>query len=272
MRRSISRMLSRYSLTRPRSRDAQHLLKVRRLLGNRVEQALLLLRAHRAIGRRAGLAEQPLEHHARVDFHRQRSRRRAPRNRVEVGAAEPGRARADIPGEVLGRHFERRKRGLLADLLRHDLIDRRVRQHVLGFGPLRPHAGQVAAHADRVIADLAAGMRPRQVLHDDERVLERLERLQDRGELEAVAGFLREELVDDRPVGDVDRAEAQARRRARGLEPRQRRQRRHHRVEKRQRDRRAHAAQERSPWKRQPGYVHIEAPNSRLPAAEPRAS
>ena len=68
-----------------------------------------------------------------------------------------------------------------------------------------------------MIADLAAGMRPRQVLHDDERVLERLERLQDRRELEAVAGFLREELVDDRAVGDVDRAEAQARRRARGL-------------------------------------------------------
>ena len=256
MRRSISRMLSRYSLTRPRSRTPSDSLQVRRLLRNRVEQALLLLRARRAVGRRARLAEQPLEHHARVDFHRQRSGRRAPRNRVEVGTAEPGRAGADIPGEILGRHFERRQRGLLADMLGHDLIDRRVRQHVLGFGPLRPDARQVAAHADGVIADLAAGMRPRQVLHDDERVLERLERLQDRRELEAVPGFLREELVDDGSVGDVDRAEAQARHRARGLQPRERRQRRHHRVEKRQRNGGAHAAQERSPWKRQLGYVH----------------
>ena len=182
--------------------------------GDRVEDAASAARARAA--RLAAVPAWPNRRSntdARVDLHRQRRGRRAPRDRVQVRAAEPRRAGADVAGEVLGRHFERRQRRVLADLLGDDLIDRRVRQHVLGFGPLRPHAGEEAADADGVIADLAARMRSRQVLHDDERVLERLERLQDRRELEAGAGRLREELVDDGAVRNVDGAEPQARRR-----------------------------------------------------------
>ena len=43
---------------------------------------------------RARPAEQPLEHHARVDLHRQRRRRRLPRDRVHVGAAVAARRSA----------------------------------------------------------------------------------------------------------------------------------------------------------------------------------
>ena len=85
------------------------------------------IRASRSSGC-AAAAEHPLEHHARIDLHRQRRRRRLPVERVHVGAAVAGIAGADESGEVFGRHLERRERRVLADLPRDDLIDRRRRR------------------------------------------------------------------------------------------------------------------------------------------------
>ena len=85
-----------------------------------------------------------------------------------------------------------------------------------------------------------AGMRARKIADDDQRVLERLERLENRRQLEALAGRLRRPLVDNRAVGYEDRAEAPCRHGGGRVERRQ------HRFKKRQRDRRANAAQKRS--------------------------
>ena len=51
-------------------------------------------------------AKQPLEHHARIDLHRQWRGVRLPAERVHVRAAEPRRAIADQTGEVLGRQLD----------------------------------------------------------------------------------------------------------------------------------------------------------------------
>ena len=101
------------AIARPETRS-----QPRRLLRDEIEDAAIALPSRGALRRAAGLAEQPLEHRARIDLHRQRRRRRAPRDRVGVGAAVSRRARADVAGEVLGGELERRKRRVLPDLSR----------------------------------------------------------------------------------------------------------------------------------------------------------
>ena len=61
--------------------------KPREVRGHRIEDAAVLARLGRRCVVRAAVAEQPLEHDARVVLGRQRRRRRPPRQRVQVDAA-----------------------------------------------------------------------------------------------------------------------------------------------------------------------------------------
>ena len=97
--------------------------QLRRFLRHRVEQALLLLEARGPLLRRAGLAEHPLEGHARVDGDRQRARVVAPGERVEEGAREPV-AGADRGAHVLGADLDRAQRRIARDLVGDVLIER----------------------------------------------------------------------------------------------------------------------------------------------------
>jgi hypothetical protein len=219
-------------------------LQLARLGRHRVEHAAVVTHARRALGRAAALSEHAFEHHPGIDVHRQRRRGRAPRHGVQVGAIETGGAGADVTGEVFGCDFKRWERRLLSDLLRHDLIDRRVGEHVFRLGSLRPHAGQESGRAHGVIADLAAWMRACQVGDEEELVLERVDRLQDWLDVESRPDDFRDPLLHDRAVGDVDGAKPGART---CLRARERRERREHRVEQRQCDGGADTSQERPP-------------------------
>ena len=95
-----------------------------RVVEHRVEQARGLRAPPRALLGRRAVAEQALEHDLRIDLHRQRSGRRAPGDRVAVGA---GQARAAAQAPFLERQLERRQRRVLAEALRRDLIDGRCR-------------------------------------------------------------------------------------------------------------------------------------------------
>jgi hypothetical protein len=71
--------------------------------GHRIENAPLLFESSEPRRRRrAGVAEQALEHRTRVVLHRQRHRRCAPGDRVRVGAAQAARALAGIARSVRG--------------------------------------------------------------------------------------------------------------------------------------------------------------------------
>src|SRR5262245_43807403 len=94
------------------------------VFGDEVEDAPVLLHAGAALVRGAAAAEHPLEQHAWIDLHRERRRRPLPAERVRVGAAEAGGARAEERGEVLGRDLERGERRVLADVLGDRLIER----------------------------------------------------------------------------------------------------------------------------------------------------
>ena len=116
MRRSISRTFSRYSFSVCAIRAARAaaagsplcLVTASRMLRSSCD-------AREPLGRAAALAEHPLEHLARIDLHRQRRRRRAPRERVHVDAAVVAVAGADQAGVILGRELQRRQRRVLAD-------------------------------------------------------------------------------------------------------------------------------------------------------------
>ena len=194
-----------------------------------------------ALSRVARFAEQALEDDARVDLHRERRRWRAPRDRVRVGAAVSGGARADVAGEVLGGQLQGRKWRVLPDLPRHDLIDRDARQDVLRLSALRADAREPAGRADGMVSARRRG--PDEIRDHHEAVAKRLERLQDWRQLQAGSGVHRGPRFHDGAVRNEDGAEPRARRRRR---LRQRGERRHHRIEQRQRHRRADAAKERA--------------------------
>ena len=100
---------------------------------------------------------------------------------------------------------------------------------------------------------LGLSARALQVADDDQRVLERLERLQRRRQLEVRAGGRRRPRRHVGAVRHVDEAERAT---AGASRLRERRRGRHHRVEQRQRQRGAHAAQERPPRQRHLGDEH----------------
>ena len=153
---------------------------------HRVEQARGLRAPLRALLGRRAVAEQPLEHDLRIHLHRQRRRRRAPRDRIAVGARE---ARAAAQAAFLERQLERRQRRVLAEGLRRDLIDRRAEPR--RRARLGPRAREPDGRRARVVGAgrgvLAVGERQRQVADDVEPIAERLERAQDRRQLEARA-------------------------------------------------------------------------------------
>ena len=208
-----------------------------RLVGHEVEDAAVLSDAGqpRLQVRAVGGAEQALEDRARTVFHRQRRRRRAPGDRVHVGAAITLVARAQYLDRI-DRQLERRQLRFLAKRLRHDLIHRGAGADVGALGFLHVHAGQpggcrtcMVAHPFALPGDGDVVGEPGQhvyLLHH------RGEWLQHRRELERGARRGRRPGAHFDPVRHVDRAEASHRIRRRVADCRERR---HHAVEQRQR-------------------------------------
>ena len=136
---------------------AQRRAQPRGVVEHEVEQAAVLPRPdgpHRRIGGVA-VAEQPREYPARVVLVGQRRGGRAPGDGVAVGAAIAGIAAADHP-HVLQPELQRRQRGLAADLLRQDLIDRHAVAYVGAARLLRVHAGQPARAGAGMVAGAVA--------------------------------------------------------------------------------------------------------------------
>ena len=237
-------------------------LQTGEVLEHRIENALVLARLGGAPRRGAAVAEQPLEHDARIVLGRQRRRRRGPRQRVQVGAAVavlalPGQE-IEIDGEL-----ERRQRRLLAEHRRGNLIGGDAVADVGAFGALGVHAGEPRARAARVIAarPVVAGFRLIVIEPADDHhpVAKRRQRRQDLRQLESRSLAARRPVVDAGgvhrdAVRHVDEAETTGRT---GRRVGQRRQRRHHRVEQRQRQRRPHAAEERPARQRHFGDEHL---------------
>ena len=218
---------------------AQHALEAGDVLVDPVEQAGLAVQPLAPLGRRAALAEEPLEHDPGMRFGRQRRRRRRPGQVVLVDAGVAVVALADHVHQV-HRQFERRQLGLLADLLRRDLIDRRAEVVVRALRPLRLRRAQEG----RVRRGVGPGVGVLQFQVADHRDLlpEALQRTQGRRQFTEGAGAAGR--LPARDVGahrDVDEAQAPYRL-GRRLRPGGHR--RHHRVEQGQGDRRPHAAQE----------------------------
>ena len=127
MRRSTSRTASVYSIDLGLILRSELSLEARQLLRHRVEDALVLPqpRLARRPVRAAAVAEQPLEHRARIPLHRQRLRRAAPRERVRVDAAQVAGARAGV-GRGVHRQLERRHLRLAGEVPREQLVHRHV--------------------------------------------------------------------------------------------------------------------------------------------------
>ena len=195
---------------RLRSRAPEPRCRSRALSRDGVEDAGVLLQPRAPLLRRGAVAaEHPLEHDARVDLHRQRLRRRAPADRAHVRAEEIAGAAAEVARVILGRKLHRRERRALPDLLRDDLIDRRPELEHAALG--RERAAQPHRGARRVAVLAVVG----QVGQHGDVLPERLERLEDRRELEVGALLRRRPLAHDRAVRHVDEAEARRRSRRR---------------------------------------------------------
>ena len=134
-RRSISRTSSEYSSRRRRSAGSSPILSRDRLPIERVEDAPVVLPARGSLLGRAAVAEHALEHDLRVQLHRQRGRRRRPRDAVRVGAAVAFAAVARVRAGIFDGELHRREQVLLSDLLRDQLVDRRA---VVDVGARRP--------------------------------------------------------------------------------------------------------------------------------------
>ena len=114
------------------------------------------LAARQALLRRAAFAEQILERHARIERHRQRLRRRRPTDGVGVNAGV-----AVIAGarriHHLNAKLDRRKRRVLPELLRVQLIDGRADEIIRAFGHLRMRGGQVHGAGPEMVGALFRG-------------------------------------------------------------------------------------------------------------------
>ena len=234
----------------------QPAIEIGRIVPHRIQDAGVETATGETLSGRARPAEQPLEDHARIGLHRQRHRRRLPRHRVLIGAAVARVAGADVPGDVLDRQTEGAELGIRADLSGDDLIDGRADPDVFGFRALGGRAGQEGRDAAR----MRAFRRFVGAADHDEMIAERLERLQNRRELEARAGRVRGPLVHHGAHRHEDGAESARRRGGRG----QRGGRGDHRIEERQRKRGPDALQESSTRQRHFRDEH-SAPSRRLP-------
>ena len=218
-----------------------------RLADERVEDAPVVLPPCGALLGRAAVAEHALEHDLRVQLHRQRGRRRRPRDAVRVGAAVAFAAVARIRAGIFDRELHRREQVVLSDLLRDQLIDRGA---VVDVGARRP-LGLVRTEERRrhpVIGRALPWRRFRRTgvkAAQDHRLFpERFERLEDRRHREAGSHLVRHPVARRHAVRHEGGDEARLRG---GGGLRQKRRGRHHRVEQRQRERHAGAAQERPP-------------------------
>ena len=218
-----------------------------RLVGHEVEDAAVLSDAGQPrlhVGAVGG-AEQPLEHRARVVFHRQRCRRRAPGDRVHVGAAIALVARTEHLDRI-DRQLERRQLCLLAVLLRHDLVQGGAGADVGALGLLHVHPGEPGGCRTRVVAHPFALSGDGDVVGEPGQHVylprHRGERLQHRRELERGARACRRPGAHLNPIRHIDGAETSHRIRCRVACCREGR---HHAVEQRQRQRGAETPQHR---------------------------
>ena len=248
-RRSISRTSSRVLVEAQAIGRIEPDFEPRQASDERVEDAPVVLPARGALLGRAAVAEHALEHDLRVQLHRQRGRRRRPRDAVRVGAAVAFAAVARVRAGIFDGELHRREQVVLSDLLRDHLVDRRA---VVDVGARRP-LGLVRTEVGRshpVVGRALAGRRFRRTgvkAAQDHRLLPvRFERLEDRRHLEAGSHFVRHPVSRRHAVGNKRGDEPRLRR---GGRLRQKRRGRHHRVQQRQGERRAGAAQERPPGK-----------------------
>ena len=174
-----------------------------RLALHAIEDAAGLGQNLRPLFRRVTLAEQLLEHRARVAFLRQRLRGRA-----------PGQARANLRR----RQLERRQPRVLPDVLHGQLVGGHAGARVADAVVPRLHAAQpggldVAVRLGR-LARLVA-----QARHDGHVLPQRLERRQDRRHVVVGAGLRRGPLVHDGAVREADEGEPRRRLAGRRLRP-----------------------------------------------------
>ncbi len=229
--------------------------------GHRIENAPIAPQPRQP--RRAGrpVAEQPLEHHRRIGFHRQRAIGRDPRERIDIRAAVAPLAAAHR--EVgFERQFQRAQRRLLAQLVGRILIHRPPGAQIRALRVLDPHPAQ--------ITPARARMRPAARIHriarhvgepadDGQMLAERRQRPQDGRDLERLARGRRNEIPHDHPVRQVHHPEPLDRCGRR----RDRRERRDHRIEPRQRHHSPEPSQNRAAGQRALGHHHHRPPTGR---------
>ena len=225
---------------------AQRPLQTQRLLGHRIENAAGVVHLRPPVGRAAPVAEQTLEHHARVRFHLERRGLVAPRDRVRVEAV--ARVARD-GGGTLEHELQRRQRRRLAELTRRDLIGGDAELDAGWPETTVPLPGMDAAQPHRrrarmvpVAVSKRVGLSVRETAQHEQAVLDRRQRAQNRRQLEPGARGRRHPLLLDDAVRHVDESESGG---GGGSGLGQGGRRRHHRVEQRQRDGRAQPAEER---------------------------
>ena len=186
------------------------------LVVDRIENALVLAQPRLARGTigAAAVAEQFLEHRARVELHRQRLRLAAPRQRVRVDAAEIAGAGAGVVRRI-HRQFERPQLCLAREMPGQQLIHRDIGDDLDFVASASCRAGQKRSRRAGVNV-VPVRLEARQ---DQHLVAKRRERLENRRHLEVGARGLREPVLHRHPVGDVEGLEALAPARPRARPP-----------------------------------------------------
>ena len=184
---------------------AETALQIFDVVFHRVEDAAIGLHVGQPLRARPRPAEHPLECHTRIDLHGQRRRRAGPGQRVHVCARVLRGAAANVPREVLRRELERGEHGVLADLLRDDLIDGLADVDVLRDGHLRDRAAQPGCDRARVSIQRVA-----QLGHDRHMIAKRLERLQNGSKVEIRACGLAAVLAIAVMAGTIDSSSGSA--------------------------------------------------------------
>ncbi len=183
----------------------------------------------------AAAAEQAIVEVLGVELQRRRRGGIAPRDVRHVGAAVAviaATARVDAEGQGIDR-------GLLGALARSDLVDRRSADLGL-LGMLASEPGEDPGARRLMRGDLAVALEGGEIGDHRHLVPDRLQRLEDRRQVELRSGGGRPPFVHHHAIGDVEPAEADRRFAA----PAPGRIGRHHRIEEGQRDAGADAAQE----------------------------
>ena len=93
-----------------------------RLANNAIENAAIFRLARETLLNSAALPEQTFKHFTRIDFHRVRRGRSAPRQRVHIDTAIVAVAGADQTAVIFSGEFQRGQRRVLTDHLRGELV------------------------------------------------------------------------------------------------------------------------------------------------------